>query len=206
MTYAEVAEVAFEMGPKCLRGYSKAAGKVVSIGMFITYFGACAAYILIIAGNVEQIVKHYFQVTFDIRIYVMIILVPITLISYVPNYKYLAPVSMLANILCAAGLCITVYYLVRDLGPISNVEMARSIGGLPSFLAITIFAIEAIGIIMPLENNMKNPRKMLGSFGVMNRGAIIASTVYVAIGFLGYWQYGEGTSDNVTVNLPVVEM
>lgn len=206
MTFAEVAEVAFEMGPKSLRRFSKAAGKVVSIGMFITYFGACAAYVLIIAGNVEQMVRHYAHVTFDIRIYLLMIMVPIILISFVPNYKYLAPISMVANILCASGLCITLYYLVRDLGPINNVDMVRDISGMPSFLAITIFAIEVIGIIMPLENNMKKPRQFLGAFGVMNVGAIIATVAFIIVGFLGYWQYGEGTSDNITVNLPVEEM
>lgn len=206
MTFAEVAETAFEMGPKSLRGFSKAAARVVSIGMFVTYFGACASYTLIIAGNVAQMVQHYFGVVYDVRLYILMIMVPVMLISFVPNLKYLAPVSMLANILCAAGLSLTVYYLVRNLQPIENVEMVRSITSLPTLFSITIFAIEAIGIVMPLENNMKNPRSLLGSFGVISRGAIIVTIIYIAIGFLGYWQYGDETPDNITVKLPVEEM
>lgn len=206
MTFAEVAEAAFETGPKCLRGYSKFASRVVSVGMFITYFGACSAYTLIISGNVSQMVRHYFGASFDIRLYLLMISVPIILISFVPNLKYLAPVSMVANILCALGLSITVYYLVRDLPPIGEVEMVRSIRGLPTFFSITIFALEAIGIMMPLENNMKNPRNMLGPMGVMNRGAIIVTIIYLAVGFFGYWQFGDITEDNITANLSVVEM
>lgn len=206
MTFSEVTEVAFETGPKCVRGYSKVASRVVSVGMFITYFGACSAYTLIIAGNVSQIVTHYLAVSYDIRLYIVMLSVPVLLISFVPNLKYLAPVSMVANVLCAVGLSITVYYLVRDLPPIGEVEMVRSIRGLPTFFSITIFALEAIGIMMPLENNMKNPRNMLGPLGVMSRGAIIVTIIYVAVGFLGYWQFGDATLDNITANLSVEEM
>lgn len=78
---------------------------------------------------------------------IAVLFLPLILLSYVPNLKYLAPVSMIANIFMAFGLGITIYYLVTDLPPISERELATDITKFPVFFSITIFAIEAIGVV-----------------------------------------------------------
>lgn len=55
---------------------------------------------------------------------------------------------------------------------------------------------------MPLENNMKTPRKFLGVFGVLNVGMGGVTIVYILLGFLGFLKYGDETKSSITLNLP----
>lgn len=57
---------------------------------------------------------------------------------------------MMANICMATGLGITVYYFVKDLPDLGSRDVVGDLGGIPCSIAITIFAIEAIGVVMPL--------------------------------------------------------
>lgn len=76
-------------------------------------------------------------------------LLPLIVLAWVPNLKYLAPVSMIANIFMSLGLGITFYYLVVDIPPISERELIADISTFPIHFSITIFAIEAIGVVSP---------------------------------------------------------
>lgn len=206
MTFAEVAEVTLENGPKRLQKFSRFARLYVEVGMFVTYFGSCAAYVVIISLNTQQMIEYYFELEIDVRLCMMAIIIPCILLSYIPNLKYMAPFSLLANVFMAGGLSITVYYLFSDLKPITEVPMSRDLSGLPTFFSVTIFALEAVGVIMPLENNMKTPKNFIGCFGVLNKGMAFVISVYILIGALGYWRYGEATNPSITINLPTEEM
>jgi proton-coupled amino acid transporter len=72
---------------------------------------------------------------------------PFLLIAYVPNLKYLAPVSMVANVCMAVGLGITCYYLLVDIPPISERPAIANLSTLPVGISVVIFAIEAIGVV-----------------------------------------------------------
>lgn len=113
---------------------------------------------------------------------------------------------MVANIFMGTGLGITFYYLVWDLPPLSSVPLAASIENFPQFFSITIFAMEAIGVVMPLENNMKTPRHFVGICGVLNKGMSGVTLVYIFLGFLGYAKYQDETLGSITLNLPTEEM
>lgn len=161
---------------------------------------------VIIGTNGQQMYKHYTANDIDIRISILVFLLPLVLLSCIRNLKFLAPVSMLANLCMATGLGITIYYFVRGLPDIGEREMVGDMGGIPSSVAITIFAIEAIGVVMPLENQMKTPQNYVGVFGVLSQGMTMVTIVYILVGFFGYWCYGKDTTENITVNLPVEEM
>ena len=94
-----------------------------------------------------QVVDHHTGEELDQRWIIGGCLVPLILLSWVPNLKKLAPVSMVANIFMGVGLGITFYYLVWDLPPISEVPQVGSIDNFPVFFSLTIFAMEAIGVV-----------------------------------------------------------
>lgn len=66
--------------------------------------------------------------------------------------------------------------------------------------------MEAIGVVMPLENQMKTPQNFVGICGVLNKGMGGVTLVYIMLGFLGYLKYGDATTDNIPLNLPTGEM
>ncbi|KAG7202343.1 hypothetical protein KM043_018671 [Ampulex compressa] len=209
MGFADVAEAAFATGPKWGRKFSKPCRYLIQISLFATYFGTCSVYAVIVAANFRQVIDHYKQEgspESSIREITAFLLVPMILLSWIPNLKYLAPVSMVANIFMGTGLGITFYYLVWDLPPITSVALVAPIENFPRFFSITIFAMEAIGVVMPLENNMKTPQHFVGICGVLNKGMSGVTLIYIFLGFLGYIKYQDATMDSITLNLPTEEI
>lgn len=71
---------------------------------------------------------------------------------------------------------------------------------------IVIFAMEAIGVVMPLENSMKTPQHFIGICGVLNKGMSGVTMVYILLGFVGYVKYGNDALGSITLNLPIEEI
>lgn len=65
--------------------------------------------------------------------------------------------------------------------------------------------MEAIGVVMPLENQMKTPQNFIGICGVLNQGMSGVTMIYILLGYLGYWKYGDGALGSITLNLPIDE-
>lgn len=206
MNFAEVAEIAFSNGPKWGRKFAKIARVTILQCLFWTYFGTCSVYTVIIATNFQQIAEHYLGYEVSLRVCIAALLLPLILLSWVPNLKYLAPVSMVANVFMGVGLGITFYYLAQDLPVPSTRPAIGTLAALPGFFSITIFAMEAIGVVMPLENQMKTPQNLIGICGVLNKGMSGVTLVYILLGFLGYLRFGEATAGSITLNLPTEEM
>lgn len=76
----------------------------------------------------------------------------------------------------------------------------------PLFFGTTLFAIEAVGVVVALENNMKTPKSFGARFGVLNVGMTIITLLYAVFGFLGYWRYVEKSEDSITLNVPKNEV
>lgn len=206
MNFSEVAEAAFAHGPKWGRKFAKFFKILILQSLFWTYFGTCSVYTVIIATNFKQVIEYQFGLEdLNLRLCIAALLIPLIILAWVPNLKYLAPVSMIANFFMGIGLGITFYYLVKDLKPFESVPAIGKVSEMPEFFSITIFAMEAIGVVMPLENQMKTPQKFVGICGVLNLGMSGVTLVYILLGFLGYLCYGDQTLDSITLNLPTEE-
>lgn len=205
MTFADVVFVSFSNGPQWCRKFASSARTGVLINLFITYYGTCSVYSVLIAQNFQEVANEHLASPVSLRVCIALLLIPLIFLSWVPDLKYLAPVSMIANVFMAVGLGITFYYLVIDLPPIHERELAASITTLPAFFSIAIFAMEAIGVVMPLENNMKTPQHFTGICGVLNKGMSGVTLVYILLGFLGYLRFGPDTKSSITLNLSKTE-
>lgn len=206
MSFADVAEISLKNGPQWGRRWSTFIRQCITYGLFVTYFGTCAVYTVIIARNFQQVIEHYTGSEMNLRVMIALLLIPLILLSWIPNLKYLAPVSMVANVFMCVGLGITFYYLVTDMPPLSERPMFVNVLHWPPFFAIVIFAMEAIGVVMPLENQMKTPQNFIGICGVLNQGMSGVTLIYILLGFLGYVRYGDQAEGSITLNLPVEEI
>lgn len=77
---------------------------------------------------------------------------------------------------------------------------------LPLFFSTVIFAMEGIGVVMPVENSMKKPEHFLGCPGVLNVAMGTVVLLYAIIGLFGYLKYENHTEASITMNLPKEEM
>lgn len=94
--------------------------------------------------NYQEPAQHW-----DIRWYMLALLVPLILLSWVRNLKYLAPLSSLANATTVVSFAIIFYYIFDGLPPVSDRQTFGSWKGLPLFFGTVLFAMEAIGVVRP---------------------------------------------------------
>ena len=59
---------------------------------------------------------------------------------------------------------------------------------------------------MPVENTMKNPRRIGGLTGIASIAMIAVVVLFTLMGFFGYLQYGENVMGSITLNLPKHEL
>lgn len=104
------------------------------------------------------------------------------------------------------SFAITLYYMFDGIPSPKERNYFTSFSQLPMFFSTVIFAMEGIGVVMPVENNMEKPQYFLGCPGVLNSAMSIVVVLYATIGFFGYLKYGEYTEASVTLNLDLQNM
>jgi solute carrier family 36 (proton-coupled amino acid transporter) len=202
MALPQVAKYACQHGPACCRPLANAVKYSIYTCLFVTYFCASAAYTVIVAKNVDQLVEYYLNITVDLRVCLIALVLPFVIISWIPDLKWLAKVTFAANLCMLAGLAISLFYLVIDIPPISERDLFGPLATIPSFFALVIFAFEAIGVILPLKKQMQQPELYERRSGIMAQGLFLVILIYSVIGILGYVKYGGETRASITLNLP----
>lgn len=91
--------------------------------------------------------------------------------------------------------------MLRNLPRTDTVKGFSSWEQLPLYFGTAIYAFEGIGVVLPLENNMRTPGDFGGLTGVLNTGMVIVACLYTAVGFFGYLKYGENVAASITLNL-----
>jgi proton-coupled amino acid transporter len=205
LSYPRTLQLALEQGPVILRRLSRYAGVTVNAFLILYQLGICCVYIVFVATNIKQVVDEYQESELDVRLYMVMLLLPLILINWVRNLKLLAPFSSFANLVTFVGLGITLYYVFDGIPSPAERSMVGNVVDFPLFIGTTLFALEAVGVIIALEYNMKNPVEFGGYFGVFNRGMATIVFMYVLVGFVGYVKYGEDAAGSITLNLPTHE-
>ncbi|VEN44799.1 unnamed protein product [Callosobruchus maculatus] len=131
----------------------------------------------------------------------LIFLLPLILINYIRSLKYLAPLSSLANLLTIVSFGIILYYLIKEDITFENRQAIGNWRDYPLFFGTVLFALEAISMIMPLENEMKTPQSFGGTCGVLNLGMTVIVLLYLSMGLLGYLAYGKDVGGSISYTI-----
>lgn len=206
MSYPQVAETALSEGPGCFKKAAPYIAHVVNTFLLIYQLGTCCVYVVFVASNIKSVADFYMDEPADVRMYMLIILLPLILINWVRNLKYLAPFSTFANAVTMVSFGIICYYLFREPISTEGKDGFGEIYNFPLFFGTVLFALEAIGVILPLENEMKTPKNFGGSCGVLNNAMIVIVFLYVGMGLFGYLNYGSVVEGSITLNLPESEV
>lgn len=166
-----------------------------------TYFAAACVYMVFIATSFHDVIEYDTGIKWDVRVYIAIVVLPCLLIGQIRNLKWLVPFSAMANIFIVVTFAIVLYYLFSGEMVFSDKPLIAKATQLPLYFATVIFAMEGIGVVMPVENTMKKPQQFLGCPGVLNSAMIIVVSLYAVIGFLGYVRYGSDVLGSITLNL-----
>nr|XP_034839393.1 proton-coupled amino acid transporter-like protein CG1139 isoform X2 [Maniola hyperantus] len=202
LTYTGAAEAALSEGPDWCKACAPYAAHVVNAFLLIYQIGTCCVYVVFVSENIHYVLTKHFELEVSVIEVMTYILIPLVMINWVRDLKYLAPFSAIANAVTIISFGIIMYYIFREAPTLEGKQPAGKIGDFPLFFGTVLFALEAIGVILPLENEMKTPKSFVGKFGVLNRAMVSIIILYVGLGLFGYLQYGEKAAGSITLNLP----
>lgn len=203
--YPESMQAAVEMGPECLKFFSKFAQNTTIFFLCCYQLGILCIYVIFVASNVKIMTDYYVGINIEITHYILMLVTPFCLIICIPNLKYLVPVSFLADVLSFVSCGIIFYYLCQHLHPLKHLKMFGTAYQYPLFVGTTMFALQSPAVITALENNMKTPQHFRTPCGILNVSMVTVTALYIIVAVLGYWRYGEDIKPSITLNLPTVD-
>lgn len=203
LTLPRCMRIALLNGPECLKCFACCAPFFVDFFLVTYQLGICTAYVIFIAENIKELLEPYTESELDLRIYIIILTLPLVLINFIRDLKKLTPVSLIANILLIVALVCIFYFLIFvDDWKVHQTELLAEIQYWPLFMGTVLFSLEAVGVLIALEHNMEHPDHFLGCKGIFPWSLTFVVSLYMTIGFLGYLKYGDDTKSTIVQCLP----
>lgn len=92
-------------------------------------------------------IDYYFEAGINIRLYILMLWVPLMILCLVRDLNYLVPFSVLANLFIVASFSITLYYMFDGIPDPSHRRLVADFDKMPLFFSTVIFAMEGIGVV-----------------------------------------------------------
>ncbi|XP_039764137.1 proton-coupled amino acid transporter-like protein CG1139 [Pararge aegeria] len=200
--YPESMLLALQDGPPCLRFSAKAYYYFVETTLVLWQIGICTIYCVFVSENIKQVCDYYGQ-EISLRWHICFLLIPLTAMGLVKDLKLLTPFSSISNVVTLFGFILVFFYLIEDDVTLDQNKLKlKGYIEIPVFVGTTLFALEAVGVVLALEYNMEKPKQFVGLFGLFNIGMVIIMSLYVLMGVFGYLKYGDEVKASLTLNLP----
>ncbi|CAB3258805.1 unnamed protein product [Arctia plantaginis] len=202
MAYSKCMKLAILEGPKWFRCSSGFFYFLVEFMLILWQLGVCSIYFVFVAQNLKQVFDYY-GMTISLRLMITYLLPMEIVVNLVKNLKLLTPMSTFSNAVTLAGMGLIMFYLIEDDLEYDDSKLQlKELTDIPQFIGTTLFAMEAVGVVLALEYNMENPRRFVGLCGLLSIGMIIILSLFVLMGVPGYFKYGDETKASITLNLP----
>lgn len=203
LPYPEVAYHAFKKGPKFSQSFSKWARRILYVDFVIVWYSYYCYNFVIVSKNLQVLYQNVFHVDVSISIFLEIITIPMLLLTCVPKLKYLVPVSFIGMACNGLSLVLIVYYIAIDKSPWQIPAMVGDWNSIPLLIGVVLVNVNMGGILIPLKNEMKQPRRFASSwFSVLTVSYTPTAILYSMFCLVSVLKYGNSIKPSVIENLP----
>lgn len=138
----------------------------------------------------------------DLRTIMLCLMGPLLLLASIRKLNYLVPFSVAATAINAFCMLVIVYYIAVEPWPARLSAGLASVTNVPHVAGAVLFNLSAAGIIMPLKNEMRNPRRFGNGLSVLVVSYAPVSVCYALFGLVCSLKYGDALQSSVIQNLP----
>ncbi len=182
--------------------YGKWLRFMILTSIVISQIGFVAAYIVFTSENLQAVIlavsdcKTLIPIKYLILMQ-MVIFLPFSLLRDINKLGFTA---LVADAFIVIGLAYLFYYDVLTLSKFGLADITLfNQSSWTLFIGTAIFTFEGIGLIIPIQESMRHPRKFPRVMFVV---MIIITTLFVTMGAVSYAAYGSKTETVVLLNLP----
>ncbi|KAF2669610.1 hypothetical protein BT63DRAFT_372711 [Microthyrium microscopicum] len=183
--------------------YGRPMRTLINFSLVISQIGFSSAYIVFVSENLQAFIlavtncKTEISITYLILMQ-MVIFLPLSLYRNIQNIQKIA---IVADVFILLGLLYLYYYdiitLVGNHG-VSDIALFNP-KDWTLFIGTAIFTFEGIGLIIPIQESMAQPRKFPPVLGFV---MIIITIIFTSMGALSYAAFGSKTKTVVILNMP----
>ncbi|ELR07282.1 neutral amino acid transporter [Pseudogymnoascus destructans] len=182
--------------------YGKWLRTAILASIVISQIGFVAAYIVFTSENLQAFIlavsdcKTHIEIKYLILMQ-MAIFLPFSLMR---DISKLAFTALVADALILLGLAYLYYF---DIFTIATQGVADIVNFNPKdwtlFIGTAIFTFEGIGLIIPIQESMREPQKFPRVLGLV---MVIITVIFLSMGALSYAAFGSKTETVVILNMP----
>lgn len=200
MTYAETMYVAFDEGPQQVKWFAPYSSIIIQIVYCVTWIGALN---IVLAGqNLQACLQNSFHTHFSLGQCTFYIFIPVLLLTLVHRLKYLVPASVAGSGIVVVCIIAVVYQGLENPSSLRMPPAFGDISKLPTCLASILFVLNATGLMLPLKNEMRNPKTFSSNFGVLTVTFFPMAILFILFNMLSCMKYGHSLKSSVIENLP----
>jgi solute carrier family 36 (proton-coupled amino acid transporter) len=183
--------------------YGKPMRALINFSLVISQIGFASAYIVFVSENLQAFILAVSKCKTSIPIKYLILLQMIVFLplSLYRNIQNIQKIAIIADIFILLGLLYLYYFdiftLVSQHG-IADIKLFNP-NDWTLFIGTAIFTFEGIGLIIPIQESMSQPKKFPGVLALV---MLIITIVFTSMGALSYAAYGSKTKTVVILNMP----
>lgn len=182
--------------------YGKWMRALILSSVALSQIGFVSAYIVFTAESLQAFVLAVSkcQTWIDIKFMVLMQLVIFLPLSLIRDISKLGLTAIIADVFIALGLLYLGYFDIHTMAKYGVADITNfNSRDWTLFIGTAIFTFEGVGLIIPIQESMKDPSK----FPPVLAGVMIFITVlFISMGALSYAAFGSATKTVVLLNLP----
>ncbi|XP_035435494.2 proton-coupled amino acid transporter-like protein CG1139 [Spodoptera frugiperda] len=187
-------------GPPIFKGLGKRGPQIIAVFMFMSQLGICTIFVILTSDSLKDLMDWESNNTA-----LLVLLPPFLMLEFcmksLSTVSYIALAGTMLNLI---GLTLVIYQTLSDPAKIYKYA-AHDLMPIMYACGAYLCNLSAVGVILQLDKNLKNPRIMTSKFGVIPVGMLVPTVVCMVVGGLGYWSFGT-MEENVLRVLPLDEV